>query len=145
MSGTTVSDALLERDLQAKCVAWWNGAGLPGILFHVPNEGKRSRLEAAALRALGVVAGAPDFVLLLPRGRVHLIELKAENGTQSPEQIAFESSAEDLDHTYSIVYTLAHFVADVCGAARWWSDGEDGHRQPVASSVVEIGQAFPLP
>ena len=60
-----LSEDLLERDLQAKCVAWWNKSGLPGLLFHVHNEGKRNRLEAASLAALDVLwsklSELPDY------------------------------------------------------------------------------------
>lgn len=127
---------LLERDLQAKCVAWWNQSGLPGLLFHVPNEGKRNRLEAASLAALGVMAGVADFVLLLPNGRVHLIELKSESGTMNPEQQAFMAAACALGHTYSVVRTLTEFRWDVASATRY--------SEPVGS-LLEIGAAIPLP
>lgn len=136
---------LLERDLQAKCVAWWNKSGLSGLLFHVPNEGKRGRLEAAALGALGVMAGVADFVLLLPEGRVHLIELKRPGGTQSTEQYRFEAAAKAMGHTYDIAQSLDDFKAVVFGASRWWSTSADGHLQRPASSLLEIGAAIPLP
>lgn len=112
-----IGEDLLERDLQAKCVAWWNDAGLPGILFHVPNEGKRTRLEAAALRALGVVAGAPDFVLLLEGGLCACIELKTMSGMVSPEQERFEERCVALEHPYRVVRSLEEFKKAVCAEA----------------------------
>lgn len=108
-----ISEGILERDLQAKCVAWWNQSGLSGLLFHVPNEGKRGRLEAAALGALGVMAGVSDFVLLLPNGKTHLIELKTPSGEQSDEQLRFEHNAYVLGHTYQVVRSLDDFIASV--------------------------------
>lgn len=129
-----VSEELLERDLQAKCVAWWNGAGLPGILFHVPNEGKRGRFQAAALRALGVVAGVPDLVLLMESGRTALIELKVEGGNLSPSQMLFATTAIALGHKAYTVRSLAAF--------------KDLVRELVADarhSVMEIQSAIPLP
>lgn len=104
-----MSDALLERDLQAKCVAWWNSAGLPGILFHVPNEGKRSRLEAASLRAMGVVAGVADLVLVLRGGRSVFIELKAEAGDLSPSQRDFRHNAIALGSAYFVIRSVEAF------------------------------------
>lgn len=48
-------------------------------LMHVPNGGKRGRLEAARLKRQGVRAGYPDIALDVARGRYHglRIELKA--------------------------------------------------------------------
>ena len=127
-----LSEDLLERDLQAKCVAWWNKSGLPGLLFHVHNEGKRNRLEAASLAALGVMAGVADLVMLLPNGRVHLIELKRPGGTQSTEQYRFEAAARAMGHTYDLAYSLNDFKAVVLGAH-------------LGNSLLEIGAALPLP
>lgn len=135
------SRELRERALQAECIRWWNQADLPGLLFHVPNEGKRTRIDAASLRALGVVAGAPDFVLLLPQGRVHLIELKVPGGEQSGAQVTFEDDARRCGHTYSVVTSAHEFFADVLMAMRWWL-GPDGYAQ---NSLLEIGQTIPLP
>ena len=134
---STISDELLERDLQARCVGWWNESDLPGLLFHVRNEGKRSRLEAASLAALGVVAGVADFILLLPNGRVHLIELKRPGGTQSNEQHRFEVAAKAMGHTYDVVQSLWQFSVSVV-------DAIEACDAPSAS-LLEIGAALPLP
>ena len=67
-----------------------------GLLFHVPNGGKRSIAEAARFRRMGVKAGVPDLVLPVARGQYHglYIELKAHGGTASPNQkIWIERSA----------------------------------------------------
>ncbi|HDS1304210.1 TPA: VRR-NUC domain-containing protein [Stenotrophomonas maltophilia] len=56
-------------------------AQLPDLqyLMHVPNGGRRGKLEAARLKAQGVRAGYPDLVLDVARGEYHglRIELKA--------------------------------------------------------------------
>ena len=140
----TLSPELLERDLQAKCVAWWHQSGLLGLLFHVPNEGKRNRIEAASLAALGSVAGVSDFVLLLPGGRVHLIELKRPGGTQSEEQRRFEAAASAMGHTYDLINSLEDFKAAVIGACRWSLDSLRWWQQ-TDGSVLEIHQPSPLP
>lgn len=48
-------------------------------MFHIPNGGKRSKVEAARFKAAGVKAGVPDICLPVPRGGYHglYIELKA--------------------------------------------------------------------
>lgn len=65
---------LLERVLPAD--AFW---------FHVPNGGKRNKIEAGILKALGVRAGVPD-ILILFRGRLYCLELKAPGGKLSVHQ-----------------------------------------------------------
>lgn len=64
------------------------------MLCHMPNGGKRNKIEAARLKAQGVKRGYPDILLDVPRGTFHglRIELKApkddgrRQGTASPEQ-----------------------------------------------------------
>jgi hypothetical protein len=55
--------------------------------FHPANGGYRSRIEAAILSGLGVVAGVPD-VIIVYRGRVFALEVKAEDGRLTAAQIA---------------------------------------------------------
>lgn len=40
------------------------------LLFHVPNGGKRSKVEAARFKAMGVQAGVPDLFLPVPRALI---------------------------------------------------------------------------
>lgn len=53
-----------------------------GLMFHIPNGGKRSKAEAARFKAEGVKAGVPDILLPVPRGKYHglFIELKRLRG-----------------------------------------------------------------
>lgn len=48
------------------------------MVFHVPNEGKRSRYTGGSLKAQGLQSGVPDVFLDVPRGGWHglRIELK---------------------------------------------------------------------
>ena len=47
-------------------------------VFHVANGGYRHKATAGKLKALGVRAGVPDLLLLVPRGKYHgmALELK---------------------------------------------------------------------
>lgn len=60
------------------------------LMYHVPNEGKRSRITGSILRAMGLRKGVPDIVLPVPRGGYHglYVELKRkEGGKASKEQL----------------------------------------------------------
>ena len=55
--------------------------------FHPPNGGARSPVEAAIFKGLGVKPGVPDLVIV-HRGRLIAIELKAPGGHLTPAQKA---------------------------------------------------------
>ena len=57
------------------------------IMFHAASGEKRTARTAAILKMMGVVAGIPDFIGLLPGGRFFGLEVKAEKGRLSPAQI----------------------------------------------------------
>jgi hypothetical protein len=58
----------------------------PGAFWwHTPNGGKRHVAEAVKFKALGVVAGVPDL-LILKGGKLYGLELKATKGRLTPSQ-----------------------------------------------------------
>lgn len=61
------------------------------LLYNVPNEGKRSALQGARMRAEGLRAGVPDICLPVPRGGYSAlyIELKAGRNKPTDDQIAW--------------------------------------------------------
>ena len=89
---------MTESDEQRSVINWWsaNHGDLPErLLFHVPNEGRRSPAAANALYRIGLRAGVPDLILAVPRGVYHglFIEMKRPKGSRtSPEQRAFIES-----------------------------------------------------
>jgi hypothetical protein len=80
-----------EDQIQRSVIAHLRARGVPGLVWtHVPNGGKRSKVEGAILKGLGVRAGVSD-VLLWHRGRAFALELKAEGGRPSEQQMQFIS------------------------------------------------------
>ena len=82
-----------EHREQVKLFAWaeWERIDRPelGLLFAVPNGGKRDAVTGARLKAEGVRAGVPDVWLPVARQGFHglVIELKADGkGRPSKEQ-----------------------------------------------------------
>lgn len=59
------------------------------LLYHAPNEGKRSAITGARLKAQGMKKGFPDLFLPVARGGKHglFIEMKSRKGRASPEQL----------------------------------------------------------
>ncbi|MGV7234638.1 MAG: VRR-NUC domain-containing protein [Nitrosomonadaceae bacterium] len=77
-----------EDRLQAECFLWFHNSfpKLRGLLFHVPNGGKRDPREANKFKAMGVVAGIPDLVFC-KNGKTYFFELKTDKGKLSDRQI----------------------------------------------------------
>lgn len=86
-----------ESDLHQQILDWCKRNGwlcLHGSMAH------RSR------RTLG----EPDMVVILPQGRVALIECKSRTGKLSTDQLALKMLAEKLGHTVHVVRSLQEFV-----------------------------------
>jgi hypothetical protein len=67
---------VLHLQWRARRGVWWT---------HVPNGGWRWKVEGAILKGIGVVAGAPDL-LIVAAGRAYFLELKAKHGRMSAAQ-----------------------------------------------------------
>lgn len=91
-AGQKKSIKRLEQDFQKSLIATLRLVLWPHktMVFHVPNGGYRSRVEAAILSGMGVVSGIPDLVVFFVDasglGRVVCIECKAPGKTTSDDQ-----------------------------------------------------------
>ena len=85
------------EEIEQTCLFRWaaleSGAHPELALLHaIPNGGKRSKSEAARMKAAGVKPGVPDMFLPVAREGCHglYIELKRRDGGRvSPEQTAW--------------------------------------------------------
>lgn len=61
------------------------------LMFHIPNEGKRSAATGAQMRAQGMKRGVPDICLPVPVGTFHglYIEMKRTRGGIATEDQLF--------------------------------------------------------
>lgn len=84
-----------EDDEQAFVLEWcaWSAVRYPvlKLIYHIPNEGKRSYAEGARQKRLGLRRGVCDLCLPAARGGYHglYIEMKTEEGRVSREQAEF--------------------------------------------------------
>jgi hypothetical protein len=77
----------IEDGIQAAVAQHLRWRARPDVYwFHVPNGGCRSKATGAIFKKLGVHAGVPD-VIIIDRGRIFGLELKAPKGRLSPAQI----------------------------------------------------------
>ena len=76
------------------------------MFLHPANGGFRSKVEAGIFKSLGVKAGAPDLIILLPGGRCAFIEIKAPKGYLSAAQKAFRNTVEAFGFAYAECHDL---------------------------------------
>lgn len=107
---------MTEEQLQAACTQWfWNEyPAHRRMLLHVDNN-SANRITGAKKKALGVVSGPADLVLILNR-QVVFIELKVGTNVQSDNQKDFESKVITRGHAYIVVRDLLTFKEIICKA-----------------------------
>lgn len=76
----------LEDSLQKSIIKYWDlkYPKWKKRLVHAPNGGKRNAIEAAKFKQMGVRAGFPDLILLIPNKFYPFcgIELKTKTGSR---------------------------------------------------------------
>lgn len=78
-----------EDQIQRAVVQHLRMRGVPGLVFfHVPNGGRRGKVEGAIFKAMGVRAGVSDLILA-HSNKFFALELKAEGGRATESQLAF--------------------------------------------------------
>lgn len=77
-------------------------AALPGVVFFHPANGEaRSPRTGGRLKAMGVVPGCGDLVVLVD-GVAGMLELKKHGGRQTPEQRLFQKRWEGAGGRYEV-------------------------------------------
>lgn len=76
------------------------------LMYHVPNEGKRTKATGARLCRIGMRRGVPDICLPHPSGVYHglYIELKAERGKPTVEQREYLTALESEGYFVALCY-----------------------------------------
>ena len=86
-----------------------------GMLYHIPNEGKRSYAGGRRAIAEGLRKGVPDLCLPFPAGGYHglYIELKrTKGGRLTPEQRDWIDALQQAGYQAQVCYGWRH-AADV--------------------------------
>jgi len=102
-----------EQALQQQVARFINQAA-PGLLWwHVPNSsGNRGPKLGGILKSMGVKAGVPDLVFVLPTGRAGFIELKAGTGKLTDSQKDFRDRVTDAGAFWAEARSVAE-VEDI--------------------------------
>lgn len=110
-----------EARIQSACVVWLNNEHpeTRGLYFCIPNENTQSVYESrrqqlvsgSKRKAMGVVSGVSDTMLLMPRKGYHglCIEFKAADGRQSDSQEQWQFLVEAQGYKYVVCRSLEQF------------------------------------
>lgn len=87
------------------------------LLHHSPNEGilMRHDRDGAKRKAMGMRAGFPDFIFLMPNSSYPFlaIELKTAKGRQSDHQKEYQQAVEMAGGKYVIIRSLDEFMEEI--------------------------------
>lgn len=115
-----------ESRIQCSLCDWWavacRGYRLDHrLLAHVPNGGKRSKIEASILKGMGVRAGHEDMVLAVPFRRDDVIvvpglylEIKSEDGRLRPEQKEMMRLHAEQGYAVSVAWKVNEGIGAIC-------------------------------
>jgi hypothetical protein len=95
-----------ETRLQCAVIKYLRTTCPDCVTFHVANGGQRSVKTARLMKALGVLAGVFDLVVLAPGGVCCFLECKADSGRLSPEQTWFKSELIKMGFSYAVIRNL---------------------------------------
>jgi hypothetical protein len=99
-----------EARLQKTILQHLKIAGVPDLIyFHPANEGRRSVVTGAHLKALGMLPGVADLVIIRD-GKAHFMEVKAEKGRLSDAQKEFAVLAVKAGAEWAVVHSIAEAI-----------------------------------
>jgi hypothetical protein len=104
-----------EEALQTACADFMNLFCPLVLYFMIPNgayigSGRGRFAYLAKLKRMGLRPGAPDMILLFPKGGLLLIEFKSAKGKVSKEQADFAARCYELGVLYEVANSFEKFV-----------------------------------
>ena len=95
-----------ENDIQRSIVKYINAVLPHGIVMAIPNASRRTANGRPMNAAPGLLPGAPDLIVALPKGRVLWLEVKAPKGRPSSHQITVHGRLNSLGHICAVVRSI---------------------------------------
>jgi hypothetical protein len=94
-----------ESALQSQIVEYLGWALPNALVVHLHNN-PRSAIEGAKLKRMGLIKGAPDLLVCLPRGTGLFLEVKTAKGRVSREQFAFHNRCVAVNWPVAVVRSI---------------------------------------
>jgi hypothetical protein len=77
------------------------------IVYSVPNEGRR--VAGGILKAMGLLSGVTDLVIVSRGGKSHFVEVKTKTGRLSKAQREFRDACLWIDAPHAVVRSLDEY------------------------------------
>jgi hypothetical protein len=105
---------MLENKIQSECVIWYRNnfcrSDLGGVIFSVPNElAGENKVATMQAKAMGLMAGVSDTIVILPNGELFFCEFKDAKGKQSEAQVRFEKLVTGHGFNYHLIRDIETF------------------------------------
>jgi hypothetical protein len=94
-----------EDQIQAAIVDHIRTVLPAALVIHIHNN-PSSAIDGARLNRMGLVKGAPDLLVCLPRGEGLFIEVKAPKGVVSKEQTAFSFACQSVNWPWFVARSI---------------------------------------
>jgi hypothetical protein len=109
-----------ENKIQSECVMWYRNTYCKlidnprGLIFSVPNElAGDSKIATMQAKAMGLMSGVSDTILILPNSQLIFCEFKDAKGKQSEVQVRFEIQVKEHGFDYWLVRSIEGFKEKV--------------------------------
>lgn len=112
---TITHAAKSEAEIQKECIDWFKETHprlwMDGVLYHIPNEGKRSGRNGRGLVLTGLVSGVADLCLAVGRHWYHAlyVEMKKDGTYQRPTQKKWEAGITKHGNKYVVCRSKDEF------------------------------------
>lgn len=97
---------MLESEIQRQIVDWIRYVAPECMVIAIPNAARRTSSGRASNAVPGLTAGAPDLLVIRPRGEVLWMEVKTDKGKPTPLQMKFHENLQVRNHACAIVRSL---------------------------------------
>lgn len=100
----------LEERLQEDCYLWFHNTypQMRGLLCYNLNNSS-NRVQGAKNKGMGLQEGRSDLVFYF-NSRAYMIEMKTEDGSQSPAQERWEKTIKGQGFNYFVVRSKQEFM-----------------------------------
>lgn len=108
-----IIQTISETDEQITVIEYCDALNIP--IYHIANEGKRTRYTGGLLKQMGMRNGVPDLCIPLPKGKYHgfYIEMKSCKGKATNEQISWLKCLKNNGYATAICYSSTEAIAKI--------------------------------
>lgn len=95
-----------ESEIQRQIVDWIRYVAPECMVIAIPNAARRTASGRASNAVPGLTPGAPDLLVIRPKGEVLWMEVKTNKGSATDHQVRFHQNLHVRGHICAIVRSL---------------------------------------